>query len=261
MTLYWHGHFATAFSKVVRPRLMIAQNRLLRDLAGGRFREMCKRVTADAAMLLYLDGNTNQVAAPNENYGREFMELFTLGKDRYSQEDVRQAARAFTGYTVDNQGAVAFNPELHDAGEKTPGNAGTWGPLRRQRRPQHADPLRRRRVLRRPPHDRLPAGGGAQALGQHLRGTFSEFGRRVAEDGSAGTDHGTAAPMFVVGDAVAGGLYGEHPRLDADQNMVRTVDFREVYATMLDGWFRGPSSTEVLRHTPADGLHPIPFLR
>ena len=130
LTLYWHGHFATAFSKVVRPKLMLRQNRLLRDLAGGSFRDMCKQVTADAAMLHYLDGNTNQLAAPNENYGREFMELFTLGKDRYTQEDVRQAARAFTGYTVDAQGNVAFNPELHDAGPKVLlGNAGPWGPL------------------------------------------------------------------------------------------------------------------------------------
>lgn len=130
LTLYWHGHFATAFSKVTRPQLMLRQNRLLRGLAGGSFREMCRQVTADAAMLHYLDGNTNQLAAPNENYGREFMELFTLGKDRYTQEDVRQAARAFTGYTVDGQGNVAFNAELHDAGEKVLlGNAGPWGPL------------------------------------------------------------------------------------------------------------------------------------
>lgn len=81
-------------------------------------------------VLFWLDGNTNQLAAPNENYGREFMELFTLGKDRYTQEDVRQAARAFTGYTVDNQGTVTFRPALHDAGEKVIlGNRGNFGPL------------------------------------------------------------------------------------------------------------------------------------
>ena len=130
LTLYWHGHFATAFSKVKRPRAMLAQNKLLRDLSGGNFRELAKKITADAAMLIWLDGNTNQLAAPNENYGREFMELFTLGKDRYTQEDVRQAARAFTGYTTDGQGNVFYNAELHDPGTKVIlGNAGTWAPL------------------------------------------------------------------------------------------------------------------------------------
>ena len=100
----------------------------------------------------------------------------------------------------------------------------------------------------------------------YLLMTFSEFGRRVAEDGSGGTDHGTAAPMFVVGDAVAGGLHGAHPaletaNLDKNGNMIRTVEFREVYATILDRFFgRGPS-TEVLRYTPSAGLHPVPFLK
>jgi uncharacterized protein (DUF1800 family) len=130
LTLYWHGHFATAFSKVKRAKLLLAQNQLLRDFAGGNFRELAKAVTADAAMLIWLDGNTNQLAAPNENYGREFMELFTLGKDRYTQEDVRQAARAFTGYTTDEGGNVTYRAELHDAGEKVIlGNSGPWAPL------------------------------------------------------------------------------------------------------------------------------------
>ncbi|HEV7685989.1 MAG TPA: DUF1800 family protein, partial [Acidimicrobiia bacterium] len=73
LTLYWHNHFATGFSKVRRPKAMLAQNRLLRDHAGGNFRELCKAITADPAMLIWLDGNTNQKIQPNENYGREFM--------------------------------------------------------------------------------------------------------------------------------------------------------------------------------------------
>ena len=102
--------------------------------------------------------------------------------------------------------------------------------------------------------------------GDYLFMTFSEFGRRVEEDGSAGTDHGTAAPMLVIGDGVAGGLYGEHPRLDAaglddNENMVRTVEFREVYGTVLDGWFGGPPAAEVLGYSSSAGLHPVPFLR
>ncbi|HVW34153.1 MAG TPA: DUF1501 domain-containing protein [Acidimicrobiia bacterium] len=100
--------------------------------------------------------------------------------------------------------------------------------------------------------------------GDYLLLTFSEFGRRVEEDGSAGTDHGTAAPMFVVGDAVAGGLYGSQPsltNLDANKNLVRSVDFREVYSTVLDGWLRRVPAAEVLGTSPADGLHPVEFLR
>ena len=77
LTLYWHDHFATGFSKVRRPKSMVAQNRLLRDYAGGNFRALCNAITGDGAMLIWLDGNTNQKIQPNENYGREFMELFT----------------------------------------------------------------------------------------------------------------------------------------------------------------------------------------
>ena len=98
----------------------------------------------------------------------------------------------------------------------------------------------------------------------YLLMTFSEFGRRVEEDGSAGTDHGTAAPMFVVGDGVAGGLYGAQPsltNLDNNKNLIRSVDFREVYATVLDGWLRKVPAADVLNTKPADGLHPIGFLR
>ena len=100
--------------------------------------------------------------------------------------------------------------------------------------------------------------------GDYLLMTFSEFGRRVEEDGSAGTDHGTAAPLFVVGDAVAGGLYGEQPSLtllDGNKNLIRTVDFREVYSTVLDGWLRQVPAREILNTKPSDGLHPVPFLR
>jgi uncharacterized protein (DUF1501 family) len=99
--------------------------------------------------------------------------------------------------------------------------------------------------------------------GDYLLMTFSEFGRRV-EENSSGTDHGTAAPLFVVGDGVAGGLYGEQPslvNLDSNKNLIRTVDFREVYSTVLDGWLRQVPAAEVLGTKPGDGLHPVGFLR
>jgi uncharacterized protein (DUF1501 family) len=96
--------------------------------------------------------------------------------------------------------------------------------------------------------------------------TMSEFGRRVAENGDRGTDHGTAAPHIIAGTRVAGGLYGAQPRLDpagldANGNMRRAVELREIYATLIDGWLGGASSTDVLGYTSADGLQPVQFLR
>jgi len=130
LTLYWHGHFATAYHKVTKIGPMMGQNRLFRDLAAGDFRQLCKAVTADAAMLLFLDGAASRGGATNENYGREFMELFTLGRNQgYTQADVRDAARAFTGYTVDPFGTARFNAAFHDRSTKRIlSNRGNWGP-------------------------------------------------------------------------------------------------------------------------------------
>jgi uncharacterized protein (DUF1501 family) len=98
---------------------------------------------------------------------------------------------------------------------------------------------------------------------QYLMTTFSEFGRRVAENGTAGTDHGTAAPHFVVGPAVKGGLYGAQPTLDsldADGNMYSQVDFRQVYMTLIDTWLGGVSSQDVLGYSTSENLTAIPFV-
>jgi uncharacterized protein (DUF1501 family) len=98
---------------------------------------------------------------------------------------------------------------------------------------------------------------------QYLMMTFSEFGRRVAENGGAGTDHGTAAPHFVIGNAVKGGLYGAQPSLstlDADGNMFSQVDFREIYMTMIDTWLGGVSSQSVLGYSASDNLVAVPFV-
>lgn len=101
MTLFWHGHFATSMEKVRDPYLLWKQNNMLRTFALGNFRELTKAVTKDPAMMFYLDVQRSNRDAPNENFARELMELFTLGEGNYSETDIRNSARAFTGYKVD----------------------------------------------------------------------------------------------------------------------------------------------------------------
>lgn len=120
MTLFWHGHFATAYSKVNSARLMFQQNQLFRRHAVGNFRDLTLAVSKDPAMIWYLDNNTNRKGHPNENYARELMELFTLGIGHYTEQDVREGARAFTGWTFNRlTGQFVFLPRQHDDGIKT----------------------------------------------------------------------------------------------------------------------------------------------
>ena len=122
MTLIWHSWFATS-EEASNAQLMIKQNWMMRRHALGNFHQLLLDVTVDPAMLLWLNGNTNDKDSPNENYGREMLELFTLGADRgYDQRDVHQNARALTGWTNDwnDQGPsnFRFDPSLHDYGVK-----------------------------------------------------------------------------------------------------------------------------------------------
>jgi uncharacterized protein (DUF1800 family) len=127
MTLFWHGHFATALSKVGQPSLMYAQNETLRANALGRFDDMLTAVYKDPAMLIWLDGQRNIKGAPNENWGREVMELFTLGRGNYTEDDVHASAGAFTGWRIGSDGQAVFVPRLHDDGPKTLlGQTGNW---------------------------------------------------------------------------------------------------------------------------------------
>jgi uncharacterized protein (DUF1800 family) len=126
MTLFWHNHFATSLVKVQNPALMFRQNCLLREHALGRFDAMLQAVSRDGAMLFWLDSNSNVKGRPNENYARELMELFSLGVGNYTEKDVREAARAFTGWRSDGVG-FAFDAHLHDTGAKTVlGQTGAW---------------------------------------------------------------------------------------------------------------------------------------
>jgi uncharacterized protein (DUF1800 family) len=120
MTWFWHGHFATSDQKVRSPRLMQRQNATQRSLATGQFTALAKAMMVDPAMLLWLDGQQNKTGAANENLARESMELFMLGVDRYTETDVREAARALTGWTVDRDAITAqVVPRRHDNGTKT----------------------------------------------------------------------------------------------------------------------------------------------
>ena len=118
MTLFWHGHFATSEEKVRDFRKMHLQNELFRAQATGNFRSLLIAVAKDPAMLAYLDAGVNVKGAPNENFAREIMELFTMGVGNYAELDIREAARAFTGW---NYQGVKFviNPALHDNDPKT----------------------------------------------------------------------------------------------------------------------------------------------
>ena len=126
MTLFWHDHFATSLAKVLYPALMLRQNDLLRQHALGRFGPFLQAMSKDPAMLLWLDSNTNTKGRPNENYARELMELFSLGVGHYTEQDIREAARAFTGWRTDGEG-FQFDGRLHDGGLKTVvGQSGAW---------------------------------------------------------------------------------------------------------------------------------------
>jgi uncharacterized protein (DUF1800 family) len=126
LTLFWHNHFATSIAKVQSPKLMFRQNGLLREHALGKFGPFLQAISKDAAMLVWLDSNTNVKGRPNENYARELMELFSLGTGHYSEEDIREAARAFTGWRTDGEG-FSFDARSHDGGSKTVlGQTGAW---------------------------------------------------------------------------------------------------------------------------------------
>ncbi len=120
MTLFWHGHFATSVQKVRDSYLMWQQNEMLRQHAFGNFGLMVKAISRDPAMLVWLDTRQSMKAHPNENFGRELMELFTLGIGNYTENDVQQGARAFTGYRIDPRDETfRYAPMQHDDGQKT----------------------------------------------------------------------------------------------------------------------------------------------
>jgi uncharacterized protein (DUF1800 family) len=118
MALFWHGHFANNEEKIRDYRKLLKQLQLFQTSGTGNFRELLIAVAQDPAMLVFLDAGLNVKGAPNENFAREIMELFTMGVGNYSEKDIREAARAFTGWNVRDLQFVV-NPDKHDDGEKT----------------------------------------------------------------------------------------------------------------------------------------------
>ena len=137
MALFWHGIFATGYPKVVQGKVLMDQIRMFRRYGLGSFRTLLVELSRDPAMIAWLDNNDNHNRAINENYGRELLELFSMGVGNYTEKDIKECARAFTGWTIANNdymimrtqrdsiwpyGRIAwhfeYHPEDHDDGEK-----------------------------------------------------------------------------------------------------------------------------------------------
>ncbi len=129
MTLFWHNHFTSSFRKVKFPILLYRQNELLREHAVGNFASLLHEIARDPAMVLYLDNQTNLKKSPNENFARELLELFTLGEGNYTEQDIKEAARAFTGWSVNRKnGRFMVRSRQHDDGNKRfMGQEGNFG--------------------------------------------------------------------------------------------------------------------------------------
>jgi uncharacterized protein (DUF1800 family) len=120
MTLFWHNHFTSSLEKVKYTPAMYRQNDLFRREALGNFGRLLNAVARDPAMLIYLDGARSVARQPNENFARELLELFTLGEGHYTEADIKNAARAFTGWSIDREtAAFRVHEQVHDSGQKT----------------------------------------------------------------------------------------------------------------------------------------------
>lgn len=126
LTLFWHGHFATSYRTIENSYHMYLQNQLFRKHAAGNFGELLAAIIRDPAMIAYLDNNDSRKNKPNENLAREIMELFSLGVGNYGEDDIKEGAKALTGYTFEDD-AFVFRKANHDNSEKIIlGNKGTW---------------------------------------------------------------------------------------------------------------------------------------
>jgi len=119
LVLFWHNHFTSSINEVNQPNLLLKQNILFRRHGMGNYKQLLHEVSRDPAMLIYLDNTESKMGNPNENFARELLELYTLGEGHYRESDVQNAARAFTGWTVDRRRQrFVLRKDLHDNGIK-----------------------------------------------------------------------------------------------------------------------------------------------
>ena len=116
MSLFWHGHFASKTVNILYDQALL---NVIRENALGNFRDLLMNVSKSASMIQFLNNNQNKKSHPNENFARELMELFTIGRGNYTETDVKESARAFTGWGTNLQGGFDFRPRQHDDGIKT----------------------------------------------------------------------------------------------------------------------------------------------
>ena len=127
MVHFLSNHFVSEAEKVAIPQYQYIQNTLFREYVFGNFKELTKKITIDPAMIIYLDGEYNTKNDPNENYARELLELFTIGIGNYTEQDIRNAARALTGWYTDGLSS-SLDTDLHDHGAKEfMGQSGNFG--------------------------------------------------------------------------------------------------------------------------------------
>lgn len=126
LTLFWHNHFATSNAKVLNAGYMVGQYQLLHQFALGRFDELLQAISKDPAMMVWLDTVQSKKGAPNENYARELMELFALGIGHYTEQDIREAARAFTGWEIKNNQFFKNTKEFDSSAKKVFGKTGNF---------------------------------------------------------------------------------------------------------------------------------------
>jgi uncharacterized protein (DUF1800 family) len=116
LSLFWHGHFAASSGNIIHQQKLL---NVIRVNALGKFGDLLKEVSRSASMITYLNNNQNRKNHPNENFARELLELFTLGRGNYTEKDIKEAARAFTGWGTNGNGDFIFRKQQHDSGEKT----------------------------------------------------------------------------------------------------------------------------------------------
>jgi len=251
LTLFWHGHFATSFEKVREVYALYLQNQTFRENASGNFKDLVTAVAQDPAMLYYLDNAISTKKAPNENFARELMELFTLGEGNYSEEDVKASARAFTGWSVERRRIRFLNrPFTHDSERKTfmtfTGNLDGHDVINEILEHPVCPQFISEKIWRFFAYEDMPAGMGEQ-LGEVFYDADFElkplletiFMSREFYSWEAAHAQIKSPVQWLVGSAIA--LEGELPAAEDCMMIMRTLGQELFMPPNVKGWDGGPS--------------------